>query len=222
MLWFSFKGEMSTDYDVVVNHITPAYKPNKRVNKLTIPGKDGTLTITDDSYDDMILEIEVTILDVYTTDDVKEWLSGSGDLVSSWNPDYKYRNASMVGVPVEYWDADLFNIKAEFVCSPFMYESDPLIHTLEASGTIINPGSRFSLPVIEVTGTGELTVNGTVLTISETGVTINSEIEECYNGTVNKNNKVSGGFPRLDPGENTVTLGAGITKAVIQGNYRWF
>ena len=58
-------------------------------------------------------------------------------------------------------------------------------------------------------------------TAGEDKVTINSDIEECYYGSASRNSKVSGSFPKLLPGEITVTLGAGITKVDITGNWRW-
>ena len=86
-----------------------------------------------------------------------------------------------------------------------------------------NPTPFESKPLIKVTGTGTLTVNGVQIAISATPTTIDCELMEAYNGTTSRNSDIvltPNKFPVLKPGNNTITLGSGITKLEITP--RWW
>lgn len=88
---------------------------------------------------------------------------------------------------------------------------------------IINPTLFDARPLLVVTGTGNLTVNGVQIAISKTPTTIDCEAMEAYNGTTSRNGDIvltPNQFPVLKPGSNTITLGAGITKVEITP--RWW
>ena len=94
-----------------------------------------------------------------------------------------------------------------------------------ASVTLNNPTAFTALPLIRVTsGTGTITINNTVVELTENnGATvIDSEAQECYEGTTNRNGDLvltTGEFPQLVPGANTVTVGSGMVIELIP---RWW
>lgn len=222
MNYFIWNGIDSRTYGIVAETLPPPERAKERVEKVTIPGRSGHVTISDDVYDGTTRAVTCGLLDRSLKDTVFAWLRGSGLVTFSNEPTRAYRARITDGIPMERVNDVFHTFVVTFDCQPFAYEAIPTVHTLTASGSITNPGTLESKPIIVVTGTGVLTINGTAYTISETGVTINSEIEECYIGSANKNDKVSGGFPVLAVGANTITLGAGITQVVITGNYRWY
>lgn len=222
MNYFIWNNIDSRTYGVIPETLPPPSRDPERVDKIIVPGRSGHLTISDDIYDGQIRVATCGILDRSLKDTVFAWLKGSGTVTFSNEPTRAYRARITDAIPMERINDVFHAFPVTFDCEPFAYEKTPTIHTLTGTTTITNTGTLSSLPIITVTGTGVLTVNGTALTITESGVTINSEIEECYAGTVNKNDKVSGGFPTLSVGANVITFGAGITGAVITGNYRWY
>lgn len=223
--WFEFKGARSDNIKTLVENMTAAPRPERRIDIVTIPGLDGELTMSDDTYNTTPIVLICRWPNSVSLRMINAWLVGKGDLILSLEPDKKYKarvtdilNYEKLGV---YWKASVL-----FIAQPFAYEAQPQLIALTASGSIHNLGSRWSMPIITVYGAGELTIGDYTLIVESTSgedsVTINSEIEECYYSGTSRNNKVSGDFPRIEQGATEITLGAGITKVEIQGNWRWY
>lgn len=90
---------------------------------------------------------------------------------------------------------------------------------------ITNPTRHNSQPLLRVYGAGQLGINSDTITISSAdGYTdIDCEMMDCFKGLVNKNQFVgfsSYNFPVLQPGENNISLGSGITRVDITP--RWW
>lgn len=88
---------------------------------------------------------------------------------------------------------------------------------------LVNPTLFESKPLLVVTGRGNITINGVQIAISATPTTIDCELMEAYNGTTSRNSDIvltPNKFPVLKPGNNTITLGSGITKVEITP--RWW
>jgi predicted phage tail component-like protein len=225
-MWFEFNGIRSDDYDIVAEYFPLVPVPIRNVTSIEIPGMDGSLTQSDDTYGDMNYPIQVRATDDCPFELIQSWLNGSGDLIVSDDPSKKYK-ARFDSRSLNEDFFSCFRVTFNFIVSPFKYEAEPETIELTASGTVYNIGTRKSYPIITVYGAGDLTIGSYSLTIAATGgesyVIINSEIQECYYDTsTSRNNKVTGDFPEIDPGECAVTIGAGITQVDIQGNWRWF
>ena len=115
--------------------------------------------------------------------------------------------------------------EAELCCQPFTYLETGLKQlTLNASGTIINPGLLASDPVITVFGTRELKLkkNDTALIVSAPSgqLTIDSPRLTAHVAGKTQTDGISGPFPHLSPGTNHIELGTGISRIEIQGNWR--
>lgn len=83
-----------------------------------------------------------------------------------------------------------------------------------------NPTLFPSEPLIRVTGNGSFVMDGVTVTVNTPGTytDIDCELMDCYEGSTNRNDKVTFStydFPKLRPGENSITLGAGITSVEI-------
>jgi phage-related protein len=223
--WFEFNGQSSEEYDTIIKNLTVISRPERVVQRVSVAGRDGDLTISDDAYSTIPVLISCLWEKDMPVDLINQWLSGKGDLVLSYKPDRRYKAeiTGVIGIQSlgAYLQADV-----TMTVQPFDYEAVPEVLELTASQTIYHPGTRWSLPIITVYGEGTLTIGDYTLVITATGgedhVVINSEIGECYYGNDNRGDKVTGDFPVLDPGEITVTIGAGITAVEIQGNWRWF
>jgi phage-related protein len=220
--WIEWGGMNSIDYGLVAKKLPVFRVAKERVERVEIPGRDGELHIADGSYESYETDCILTMTDDTRLSEIFAWLRGSADLSTSDDPDRIVHARVISEIDPKRIVSGVKDFPVAFKVQPFRYEKSPESVSLTASGVINNPGTASSYPIIVVTGTGTLTIDSDAFVIIESGVTINSQIEECYAGAVSKNDKVSGGFPVLTPGLHTITLGAGITAVLIQINARWY
>ena len=120
----------------------------------------------------------------------------------------------------------IVNIKLRF--NPFRYTTENTETKLTTRGTINNIGNVFSEPVIEIEGSGEVS-----LTIGVQSMFLNLDskaIIDCRHRKQNvydKNNVVKnsirkkGGFFEIPPGLQGVATNGNVTNIKIKGNWRW-
>lgn len=120
----------------------------------------------------------------------------------------------------------LVNVKLRF--NPFRYTIESTETKLTTRGTINNIGNVFSEPIIEIEGTGEVS-----LTIGVQSMFLNLDskaIIDCRHRKQNiydKNNVVKnsirkkGGFFEIPPGLQGVATNGNVTSIKIKGNWRW-
>lgn len=118
------------------------------------------------------------------------------------------------------------NIKLRF--NPFRYTTENTETRLTTRGTINNIGNVFSEPIIEIEGSGEVS-----LTIGVQSMFLNLDskaIIDCRHRKQNvydKNNVVKnsirkkGGFFEIPPGLQGVATNGNVTSIKIKGNWRW-
>ena len=120
----------------------------------------------------------------------------------------------------------LFDIATiTFDCQPYMYEATDSVIILTATQTIVNPGSAEALPLVEVNGSGDVafSVNGNEISITDmtANVPVYIDSETGYIYTAEGATTMTGDCPVLDMGENTITIGEGITSLRITPHWRW-
>lgn len=231
---FTFNNKNSLAYGIYLTG-EPVYNaPARAVDKITIPGRDGDLLMDQGRYENIEVKYPAgafgeTQADFATTmaaiRDFLGPLHGYHRLTDDYNPE-EYRLASFkAGLdvsPVPFQRAGEFDLV--FDCKPQRFlTSGEQVTTFTASGTISNPTPYDAKPLLVVTGTGNLTVNGVQIAISKTPTTIDCEAMEAYNGSTSRNGDIiltPNRFPVLSAGSNTITLGAGITKVEITP--RWW
>lgn len=94
-----------------------------------------------------------------------------------------------------------------------------------SSGDMENPTPFPSEPLIRVTGSGSFDMDGVTVTVNTPGTytDIDCELMDCYEGTTNRNANVTFStydFPKLQPGQNAITINTGIT--LIEIWPRWW
>ena len=120
----------------------------------------------------------------------------------------------------------IVNVKLRF--NPFRYTTETTETKLTTRGTINNIGNVFSEPIIEIEGSGEVS-----LTIGVQSMFLNLDskaIIDCRHRKQNvydKNNVVKnsirkkGGFFEIPPGLQGVATNGNVTSIKIKGNWRW-
>lgn len=230
MFGFSFLNKNSfTDYGILVATRPVIPKPRRHMDYIDVPGRSGSLRVDYETYADIMIPIQCSFKDSDVpgkADAVKGWLNGGeGQLIFSNQTDRYYlaHVSDQFDIAQEHKVFGKFQV--DFRCKPFKYAVTNTPVTLTVVGTITNPGNIASEPVILITGTGNitLTINGTSIILAEVAgsVTIDSVLKDSYKGTALKNSKMTGEFPLLLPGANTVSWTGTVTSVQVTGNWRW-
>ena len=247
--FFEFGNKRSTDYGILIRNKKTYDAPERNVEFISVAGKDGDIIIDSGTYKNIMLEYGVSIVaenNLYSNrninlskaiGDIKNWLCTRTDnyykLTDTYDPDY-YRKACFIGgLEVETYSEFFAKSRLQFNCKPYRYniEEDAVIDiTDHNSNTIIkNPESYASLPLIRLYGQGEtsFTINGYTYTfdfsqIPFDNVYIDSEREYVYNNT-NYSMYYTPSvikFPKLNPGNNTISMGFYANKIEITPRWR--
>ena len=227
-----FNNKSSADCRIQVAH-PPGYAYPERDYTIThIPGRNGDIIQDNGCYKNVERTYEVSF-DAPNEDfatyanAVSAWLhstTGYARLEDSYEPNY-YRMAT-------YQESNIFeNLYNQagtativFECKPqrFLKTGDNII-AIQNSLTIMNPTGFEAYPLFKVTGTsGVLTVNGNSITFSSIDgfVMLDCELQDAYKENINKNSTISGTFPVLKPGSNTISWTGGISSVTMKP--RWW
>lgn len=227
--YFIYNGIDSRMMGVIVTAMPPTVRAAQRVESVKVPGRSGSLHETDGAYDNYTKTMECAIKKREKIDDIAAWLTGSGEIIFSSEPDKVYRVTISNTISIAQMMRTFQKFQVSFDTYPFKYSVNRFDEALELEkpAVILGKGTVYSQPVITVYGSGAvaLTINGADYPLGNVDdyVTINSEIEECYKGDLNRNNIFSADeFPRLEPGDNTISWTGNVEKIEIQPNWRWF
>lgn len=203
--------------------------PSKDVEFVSIPGRSGDLTISKDRFSNLTKSVNCFIRENFKQNysalmNFLYSVKGYGRIEYEAEPDIfmlgQFVDAiePTTGVWLNYGAFTL-----TFNCKPQKYlKSGENAITINSSTVIINPSLMAAKPLLEVTGTGSITINSSTLTLAtNTGTTfIDCDLEDAYEGTINRNPDltVTGGFPVL-VSENEVSY-SGFTSVKIYP--RWW
>ncbi len=226
-----YGGKCSKDYGLYVSGSGTFNAPERDVDLVEVPGKNGTLVLDNGRFKNIPVTYPAFIRNKFKsmTGAAREWLlhtPGYAKLEDSYNPEY-YRRARFGG-PLDF-ETRVLNRSGEcslsFDCMPqrFLTEGDSAI---DVSGSIqlFNPTPFLALPLIRIYGTaGTLLVGDTVIQISgiQEYIDIDCELMNAYKGTVNCNSKVNAWiFPALPAGKTGVAYEGNISHVQIKP--RWW
>lgn len=225
-----YNGVSSKDLGIEVEHPPNYEMPERDYDIYHIPGRNGDFIVDTGAYRNVERAYEIAIGDQNVlfpelAKKISLWLhSGSGyhRLEDSYESDY-YRMASY------HESGNVTNIlfhggrvTIHFDCKPQRYlKSGDRRRKFTKAGKLNNPTEFSALPIITVKGTGAGTLVVGPYTVALTDVltetVINSELQDVYKGTENRNpyTTLSNGFPRLQPGDNNISFSGGITSVEV-------
>lgn len=229
MSYINWKGiDSNTIKGLLIQELSPISKPQMRTSITQIDGKDGDI-VEYLGYESYTKTISIALTRNYDVNEIINYFNGTGKLILSNEPD-KFYIAQIID-SIDY--NKLINFKTanvKFHVQPFKYlvSEQPYILEItdEKSLKVINKGYEQSRPIITIYGTGKIQLlinNSSVFSIDmdSESITVDSEQEEAYNGTTLKNRQMTGVFPLLKPGENTITWIGNLTKIEVQVKSRW-
>ena len=238
----TYDGVASTDYGIVVSEATTFERPTRKQTVYQIPGRNGSVLFQEDAWEDVTRSYKVWLAEDVVEDsggnrsgylvekvDAYEALlnskSGYLKLTDNFEPDV-YRLAyysggdSFSNEMTQYGRATL-----RFTCRPerFLVSGDTA-KTVTNGSTMNNPTRFASKPLIHIEGTGAVSVSFGGKTINATltdYINIDCDRQNAYRlESENKNSLISGSFPVLKSGDNTITITG--TTTLVQITPRYF
>lgn len=216
---------------LLICELPPITKAPMRVAETMIEGVDGSI-IEELGYDPYDKPVTIGISPNADIDTILQYFTGTGEVVFS-NESYKYYKASIIS-QIDYVRLCRFRTATViFRTQPFKYEYEEEKTIVSAENMsdkvlVVNEGNYFAKPIIEIKGTGtvELIVNDEKMFSytfpdGEMEVVIDSEKQDAYFGSVLKNRNMSGEFPTLEVGINTITWTGNVTSLSISSKSRW-
>lgn len=215
--------------DAIIENAPETNRPRRKVDRYEVPGRNGDVIVPQDAWENVERRYDLEIHGNYDTAaaELMAWLyvpEGYQRLTDSFDVTV-YRKAYVSE------ETDIENLvntdgrcSVEFECDPRRFLlSGETSTTLTGTGSITNPTAFTSRPVITVHGSGSGTVScgGKTITISGIvdGMALDCENQNAYEGTTNLNSLITGSFPVIPGGEQTITITGGITSISVVPNW---
>lgn len=218
MFRVTFKGEDSTRHSIIPVRRPDVPAPEENIEEITVPGRDGILTISEGTYKQIVIPIEFNYMsdpdrwgEIFRR--AKKWLTGSGKLIFSDDAGHFYKALYCRITDTERRSHRIGAFTAEFTCDPYIYCSEGE-KEIQATGEIYNPGAR-CCPIYRIAGEGlcEISVNGNIFRANiGQEIIIDSEKMLAYkNDGTSRNTDVNGDYSDLwlIPGDNTISVTPG-------------
>lgn len=223
---FRYRDIDSGDFGIFIAGPPAVPVPVREVERVAVPGRDGTLLLDMGRFEDVIVSYELSFkLKRHEVEDyahgIKTWLVGKTGifrLSDSYDWDYFWMASFSPANEI----SNIFNragrVMVEFISSPRKYSYiGQELEALLSAGGIYNLEAENSKPYIKVygSGNGNLYINNQTIQLRNINgyVELDSEIEQAYKGTTSKNSDVTlGEFPVFVPGKNNIQWDGGITK----------
>lgn len=227
MPWIQFNGIDSRDMGVIMERLPDFHRPKANGIYQQVSGRDGRMRMPDGSVDVYQTTIKVNCHGA-ALKDVYAWLSGSGWMISSNEPERKidvdlYAMGSDSRMRLDSgacWDSVTFTV----YCQPYRYFVEDAIEQITATPhTLTNPGTAACRPRIRIEGTGDVVVMiGTNQMDFEgltDGVIVDCDLMDCL--SLDETQLLNGlasmdSFPTLAPGANIVSWTGDVSKMTVE------
>ena len=238
-----FGGERSDDYGMVVSEAPSFERARRKQTVITVPGRTGDVVFQEDAWEDVPRPYNVFIAEdlqedsggnisgtlAERVDNFEAMLNsktGYQRLEDNFEPDV-YRRAYYSGG--DGFTNELLAVgraTINFTCDArrFLKSGDDPVSVINGD-TIKNPTRFASKPIIHIEASNEtisVSIGGKTITAEVTDyINIDCERMNAYRLPVeNKNDKISGSFPTIPSGSNTIGITGTYTKVEITPN--WF
>ena len=226
--YFTFDGISSKDYGVYISGSGTFGGAERDVESLSIPGRNGELTIDNGRYLNRTIEYPAFIYRDFNmnAEGLRNFIlsqRGYKRLEDSYHSDEFYLARYVGGFSADVIDTlkgATFTLSFSAYPQRFLKTGEIAI-PVSTGASLWNETAQIAKPLIRAYGTGSITINGYTLTVSAANeyTDIDCDLQEAYKGTTNCNGYVSGTFPELMPGANLITI-TGFTQVEITP--RWW
>lgn len=218
------------DGDVLIQHAPETNRPQRKLDRYEVPGRNGDIVVPQNAFENVTRNYDLAVYGGdydQMTADLMAWLyvpEGYQRLEDTFDSTV-YRKA-YVGD-----ETDIENLMAtdglctvSFSCDPRRFlKSGETTVTISGTDTVTNPTAFTAKPQITIYGSGSATIEagGRELTIASIydGMMLDCDRQTAFYNDVNLNNLISGQFPEIPAGSQTITITGGITLVEIVPNW---
>ena len=141
--WLEFNGVKSYVYDLYLKTNNRPLLPQKRENKLTIPGRNGAYDFGNGKYDETIIDVTFTYKGkgetlkkqrantLQTARSVAQWLKNKGVLRFYDEPTRYYIAEIYNNIDMNFLNFTLLELNIVFKCEPFAYVTDDVVTSID-------------------------------------------------------------------------------------------
>ena len=218
--------EISTK-SLILTKVPPVTKPQKRVRRITIPGRSGYLTEWSGDYESYIKIPEI----VYTGSDIDDaltFLQSASLAVFPNETDYAYEVRADEKIEAVLQPSGIYKITATYITQPLKRMATEPIHADATTYSITNLGNEIAYPKLVVVGAGNktVTVGSQTITLAfaaggET-LTVDSLNGMVYDGSGNNAwDKLTGDLPYIPVSSSAITVSTTGSALTVYPNWRW-
>ena len=212
---FTFNGKSTANYGLLVTGRQIFGSPNRKVERYSVPGRNGDILVELGGYDNYIVSYDIAVVSSFATNAsaIRNWLlSSSGYMKLTDTYDTTHFRLGAMYSSIDYVTTALNRegqATIQFDCKPqrFLNSGETATTITSATYTLNNPSLMEAKPLLRVYGTGTVTINGNVITITDVDsyVDIVCETQQAYKGSTNCNNDIQvDEFPVLISGNNSI------------------
>ena len=203
------------DKGIIVEKEPTISKGKKNIDIIEVEGKSGFYTIDKGTYQSFLVSVECHFdpsnADI---DDIKTFLDGVGTLSFDGNREY----IAVIQNSISFEKVIRFkSFLIEFLCNPYCEDKNYTETTITSSPTTINiPDATFEMyPELEITATGNISKTFNINDADGTYY-LDSKLQVITHNNLNAASSMQYDFPKLQPGENTISYIGNITNFKIK------
>ena len=236
MTSFTYNGQSSADFGLHIQSKNVFSAPEYDAEFTSVPGRSGDIINSNRRFPNVKVTYTVFLARKNTAAlaavlrDIKGWLYSEPDryheLTDSYDAEYFRYGVISGSLDIEEQLNKVGSFTVTFNCKPYKYSyaGQQTVAADSTSMSVTNPTAFESKPYIKIFGSGAVTLNissgdstssWTISAIDEY-IEIDSELMNCFKGTVLKNDTVTGdGFPLLQSGVSTIACVGDVTRIEI-------
>lgn len=229
---FVYDGEASDTFGMVVSEAPAFEKPKRRNTVYSVPGRNGSIINQEDCYDDVSRTYKVWVADdgaelSTKVNNITSWLyskTGYLRLEDDFEPDYFRLGYYDGGNNISNELTQYGETSISFTCRPerFLKSGEEEI-TISNGAIVYNPTRFASRPLLHIEGSGAISVSisgYTIICAVTDYINIDCDRMNAYRlPSENKNGSISGTFPKIYPGDNTISITGTASKVIITPRY---
>lgn len=218
---FTFNGVSSNDLGLIIKEMPPIVRAARDIESIKVNGRNGYLHIDNGTYEPIDITISCIVEDLTKIDLIKSTLQGTGDLTLSTVIGRTFIATIKNQIDLSKYLRVLREFPLQLELDPISYGSEVTV-SYSASSTLTIGGNVETKPTLIVYGVGIVTINNVPFEVLTSGITIDCDLMECIKDDLNMNAfVVLSEFPILNPGDNIIELGQGISMITISYKEGW-
>ena len=194
----------------------------------TIYGANGDYPIYDGAYDGYDKTVSLYVVKEEEVQKVLNQFNQQNNVVEFGHRPGSIFYADYAGSSFRQNGIHAWTLEIKLKMHPFRYLKNNTEVVLTSNGTVTNPGTVYSEPVITVEGNGDVTLTigkQTMQLTIDTKATIDCrhKKQNVYdkNGNLKNTLRKRGGFFEIAPGTSGIAVSGTVSKITIKGNWRY-